>query len=310
MATLSLVQSISWHLTSRFVASKVFPIVPVEKQSDKYFIYTKNDWFRDEAQLRGDAQEAAGGGYNLSSTTYSADVYAIRKDVGDQVMANADAPLNPIGDAARWCAQKLLLRQELQWVTDSFSTSIWTTDVTGGSNFTVWSDQAGSDPLEDIEAGKEKILKTTGHEPNTLVLGYQVFRKLRQHPDLVDRIKYVANSLAGVSESDLAQAFHVDRVLVASAVKATNTEGQTGAFDFSHGKHALLCYVASSPGTLTPSAGYTFVWRGVSDGMGLDVGTKRYRIETLACNRVESQMAWDNKIVGADLGYFYSGAVS
>ena len=27
-----------------FIANKVFPIVPVDKQSDKYFSYTKNDW--------------------------------------------------------------------------------------------------------------------------------------------------------------------------------------------------------------------------------------------------------------------------
>ncbi|NBO09074.1 MAG: hypothetical protein EBV30_06965, partial [Actinobacteria bacterium] len=40
-----------------YVASRIFPTVPVEKQSDKYFIYTKGDWFRDEAQLRAPATE-------------------------------------------------------------------------------------------------------------------------------------------------------------------------------------------------------------------------------------------------------------
>ena len=35
-----------------FIANKVFPSIPVEKQSDKYFKYTKGDWFRDEAAVR------------------------------------------------------------------------------------------------------------------------------------------------------------------------------------------------------------------------------------------------------------------
>ena len=38
-----------------FIATRVFPVVPVSKQSDKFFTYTKNDWFRDEAQRRADA---------------------------------------------------------------------------------------------------------------------------------------------------------------------------------------------------------------------------------------------------------------
>ena len=29
-----------------FIADKVFPVVPVDKQSDKFFTYDKNDWLR------------------------------------------------------------------------------------------------------------------------------------------------------------------------------------------------------------------------------------------------------------------------
>ena len=79
-----------------FIADKVFPVIPVDKKSDKYFTYTKNDWFRDEAQRRAPGTESAGGGYNLSTGTYSADVWAFHKDVDDQTVANADAPLNPL----------------------------------------------------------------------------------------------------------------------------------------------------------------------------------------------------------------------
>ena len=291
-----------------FIAGSVFPRVPVMKQTDKYFIYSKNDWFRDEAQLRADATESAGSGYGLSTSTYSCDVFAFHKDVGMQVRANFDRPLDPDRDAVNFVTQRMLLRQEVQWVADAFTTGVWGTDVVGGTNFTRWSDYAGSDPVEDIEAAKESILSTTGFMPNTLVLGYQVFRKLKHHPDILDRYKYTSSD--NVTPDLLARLFEVDRVMVSTAIKATNVEGETSAYAFTAGKNAWLGYVNPTPSLLAPSAGYTFVWDGVSDGLGANVGVSRIPMPALRADRIEAQMAWDNKIVATDLGYFFSGAVA
>lgn len=288
-----------------FIASRVFPQVPVEKQSDKYFVYAKNDWFRDEAQVRPDATESVGSGFNVSTATYSCDVYAIHKDVGDQVRRNYDNPLSPDRDATLFCTQRLLLRQEVQWVSDFFSTGVWGTDFTPAN---LWSDYAASDPFGDIETGKETILSTTGFMPNTLVLGYQVFRQLKNHPDFIDRIKYTSSQT--ITADMLARMLEVDRVLVAKAVKATNVEGETAAYTFAHGKHALLCYVNPTPSLLAPSAGYTFVWNGVSDGFGTSVGVSRIRMEHLRADRIEAQIAWDNKVVASDVGYFFANVVA
>jgi hypothetical protein len=297
-----------------FIADKVFPIVAVDKKSDKFFTYTKNDWFRDEAQRRADGTESAGSGYSLTTGSYSADVWAFHKDVGDQTLANADAPLNPLREAAEFVTHRLMLRRELQFVSDFFTTGVWGTDETGVSGtpstgeFKQWSDYANSDPIDNIEEGKEGILSTTGLEANTLVLGYQVFRQLKNHPDVVDRIKYTSSQT--VTAEMLARMFEVDRVLVAKAVKATNNEGATGAYGFAYGKSALLCHVAPSAGLLTPSAGYTFAWTGVSGGMGTTMGTSQFRLEHLKAERVEGEIAFDNKVVGADLGYFFTSAVA
>jgi hypothetical protein len=109
----------------------------------------------------------------------------------------------------------------------------------------------------------------------------------------------------------LAEVFDLERVLVAKAIKATNVEGETAAYAFTHGKHALLCHVASSPGLLTPSAGYTFSWTGVAGGIaGASVGIKRFHIDTIDADRVEGESAFDVKVVGSDLGYFFDGAVA
>lgn len=297
-----------------FVATKVFPIVPVDKQSNKFFKYTKNDWFRDEAQVRADATESAGGGYNLSTDSYSAQVWAFHKDIGDQTRANADTPINLDREATEFVTMRLMLRQELDFQSKFFTTGVWGTDATGVAGtpstgeFKQWSDFANSDPLEDIEAAKELILQTTGFMPNTLVLGYQVFRKLKNHPDLVDRIKYTTSNV--ITEDMIAKMFGVDRVMVTKSVKATNNEGATQAYGFVHGKAALLCYSAPSAGLLQPSAGYTFAWTGVSSGLGQTIGTSRFRMESLKSDRIEAEAAWDNKVVASDLGYFFASAVA
>jgi hypothetical protein len=299
---------------SNFIAQQVFPIVPVDKKSNKYFTYTKNDWFRDEAQRRAPGTESAGSGYNLSTDSYSCDVFGFHKDIDDQTRANSDNPLNPDREATDFVTSRMLLRQEIQFVTDFFGTGIWGTDVAGVSSspssgqFYQWSDYTNSDPIEDIEAGKESILSTTGFMPNTLVLGYQVMRKLRNHPDIVDRYKYT--SAQAITEDMIARLFGVDRILVAKAVKATNNEGQTGAYSFAYGKAALLCHVAPNPGLMTPSAGYTFAWTGVSGGIGTTIGVSKFRMEQLKSDRVEAEFAFDNKVVGSDLGYFFGTAVA
>lgn len=300
---------------SNFIADKVFPVIPVEKKSDKFFTYTKNDWFRDEAQRRAPGTESAGGGYTLSTDSYSADVWAFHKDVDDQTIANSDAPLAPLREASEYVTSRLLLRRELQFVSDFLGTSVWGKDLSGvasgevaGTSFRQWSDYANSDPIEDMEYAKEYILSTTGLEANTLVIGYQAWRKLKNHPDIIDRYKYTTSSV--ITEEMVAPLFGVNRILVAKAVKATNNEGATGAYSFAVGKQATLLHVAENPGLMTPSAGYIFGWTGVSGGLGSTIGTSQFRLEQLKASRVEAEVAWDNKVIATDLGVHFASAVA
>lgn len=292
-----------------FIADKVFPTVPVDKQSDKYFTYTKNDWFRDEAKVRPPATESVGSGFNLSSTSYYADVWAIHKDIPDQVRANTDMPINPERDATEFVTQRLLISRERQFVTNYFSSGTWT-DVTGGTDFTAWSNFATSDPVGDVTLGMRTILKKTGYKPNVMVLGGEVWDKLKNHPDILERIKYTQRGV--LSEDIVAQVFGIDRIVVADGVYATNEE-TTGADSSTNyvqifGKNVLLAYAAPSPSILQPSAGYNFAWTGYGGRNAYGVNVNRYRIDLTKSDRIEGELAYDMKVVGADLGYFFSGA--
>jgi len=289
-----------------FIAGQVFPEIPVEKISDKYFEYPKGDWFRDEAEVRGEAAESAGSGYGVnSSATYNCREWSIHKDVPERVVKNADNPINPLGEAAEFVTQRLLVRMERLWVASFFSTGLWDDEATPSN---LWSSYTSSDPITDIETGIETILQATSFMPNTLVLGYQVWRQLKHHPDIVDRYKYTSSE--SVTTNMLAALLELDRVLVMKSVYNTAAEGATASMAFNAGKNALLCHVAPTPGIMTPSAGYTFSWTGVSGGLGETVGIDRFEMRKLRAERVEGSKAVDMKLVAGDLGYFFDGAVT
>lgn len=301
-----------------FIASRVFPILPVDKKSGKYFIYTKDDWFRDDAEMRAPATESAGGGFNIDNAGYSCIVWAYHKDVDEQEEANADEPINMERDATRYVTRKMLLRQEVQFVTDYFTTGVWTGSSTG-TDITVsvtWDDPS-STPIEDVQAQQLAMLQLTGFEPNKLVIGYAVYQKLIRHPDVIDLIKYGAGpgNPAIANETTLAKVFGVDSVLVSKAVKntAAKTPGSTtftGAMIA--GKSALLTYVNPSPGIMQPTSGYSFMWKGISRGLGKTVAAYRIPMPWLGLEtvRIEAEIAFVNKTIGSDLGVFFSAVVA
>lgn len=292
---------------SAFIAGRVFPMVPVEKKSDVYYTYTKNDWFRDEAEVRAPGTESTGSGYGLGTASYSCKKYAFHKDVDDDVRKNADSVLNVDRDATQFVTQRMLLKREIVWTAAYFTSGVWATDLTPGN---LWSDYANSDPISNVRTGIRTILANTGFKPNKLTLGYDVFTKLQDHPDIVDRLKYTGGATRAVTREQLAALFDIDEVLVCESIKATNIEGETAAYSFVQGKHALLSYAPSSPSLMTPSAGYIFSWRGVSGGLGKDVAIDKFYIKERKSDRIEGEMALDPKVVATDLGYMFVSVVA
>lgn len=297
----------------KYIAGTVFPIIPVQKQSDRYFKYNKGDWFRTEADLRAPGSESKGVGYTIDNTpTYYADVYAVHKDVDDQTKANADSPINMDKDATMFVTNQLLLKREKIWTSTYFTTGIWDTDKTGvsgtpnSSQIKQW-DASGSTPIQDIQNNAITMAKSTGYMPNVLVIGAEVLNSLRNHADILDRIKYTQRGI--VSTDLLASLFGVDKVVVAMSIENTAEEQASDAMSFVFGKNALLMYSNPNPGLNQPSAGYHFAWTGFSGAGGAGVRIKRFRMEATESDRIEGQMAFDSKLISSDLGIFFSGCV-
>ena len=311
-----------------FVASEVFPAIPVPMKSDLYFVYNRGDYFRNNMQLRAPGTPAAAGGYKLATQTYVANVWAEKKIIDDQIRANSDQPLQPDRDATFWLTQQALINRDVNWVTAYFGTGIWGTDVSGvtgvpsAGQFLRW-DQSGSTPLNDVLAGQVTIKQNTGYWPNVLVLGAKVFITLLTNAQIIDRLKYgqTAPGPVVVSTSDLEALFKVTKVRVASAIQTTSSEDENASsdsttypgadtFGFIAGSNALLAYAATSPGIFAASAGYTFNWTGLTGATAAGMRIKKYRWEIDAADHVEIESAYAFGLVGKQLGYFFSAATA
>src|SRR5512139_2531881 len=74
-----------------FVALRVFPQVPVDKQTGKYFVFDKAGFLRSDMQRRASGTPAHRSGFTVSNASYSCDVYALGTSLSNQDRANWDA---------------------------------------------------------------------------------------------------------------------------------------------------------------------------------------------------------------------------
>src|SRR3990167_1226616 len=282
---------------SKFIAEQVFPRVPVTKISDKFFVYTKADWLRREAEPRAMGTRASRGDYGLSTGTYTTIEYAIGKGVPDEIVDNADAPLRPLEDATRYVTEQIMLELEADVAADAFGTG-WSSSATPSP---VWSSPT-STPIEDVETAANSLATSLGREPNVGVMGRGLWRYVKQHPDILDRIKYSAgpNSPAIATVQAVAALFGLDRLLIGLAMNETAAEGAASSQAFVWGNHMLVAYVTGRASLMEPSAGYVFTYQ--------NRVIERFREDQEHQDVVTARQSWDHKLTATDAGYLVKSA--
>lgn len=123
-----------------------------------------------------------------------------------------------------------------------------------------WSDYTGvSQPVRVIETAKEAVRAATGKRANTVVMGAKVFAALKNHPVIIDRIKYTGRDVA--TAELLASLFGVDRVFVGDAIYS-NDDGT--AFIDVWGNDVVVAYtkIGDIANKGEPSYGYTYNLKG------------------------------------------------
>ena len=293
----------------QYIADILAPIVPVLKQSNIVPKYDQSHWFRDNAVLRAPGTKSRRGGFKVDkSDTYYCPRFSYGFEIPDELRDNQDEPFNMDRDGANFVTDKMMMRREVAMATDFFTTSVWTTDKTGGTDFTQWNDYGGSSPLVDVSEYKDTVEALIGREPNCLTLGKEVWTKLKWHPDVIDTIKHTQR--AQMTQDLFAALVEFEKLLIGKAIYTTTAEGTAEAsvsYTRIWGKHALMSYVPATPSLMVPSAMYTFVWRRVANALQY---IKRMRDEEAEIDIIEGNTYFDQKLTAAAAGLFFSGAVA
>jgi hypothetical protein len=286
----------------RFVASRVFPSVPVPNDSGTYWVATKKYFFHNDLERRAPGGSFAELGYGLETGTYVTEQWAGEYAVPDEVRANSQVPLDLFQIGLRKVATSSMIKKEVEFATDFMTTGVWGTDNTTATD---WDDIASGDPVDNVLTAVRTISNNTGVQANTMVLGYIVHQALVNHPDIIDRLKHTQGATLAAIEAALASVLGVGNYLVGKAVYSNTNESAAFVSTQIIDDDCLVCHVDPSAGIFGATAGKTFVWAG-----GGGAGTiyrdpaRRNHSEVF-----QYKMQWDQKAVATDLGYFFSDIV-
>ncbi len=287
----------------RFVADRVFPNVTVDKDSGTYYILTKKFRFLDKMEVRAPGDPFAQSGYGVETDTYKTVQWALEEAIADENRANNQMPMELESISTENLAQANLIRKERAFAADFIKTGVWGT--TDDDTATDWDDFASGDPVSDIKTAIRTISASTGKKANTLLIGDIVNDALTNHPDIIDRIKYVTAATAQNIAAAMAAVFGLDNYWVADSSYNTANEGQAFSAAAIIDDDALVCVVNPSAGVSGATAGKSFVWP-PGGGTG---SMFRVRVDERHTDLVQIKSQWDQKVTAADMGYLFLNIV-
>lgn len=297
--------AVAYSQQEMFIADQVLKNFPVSKESDKYFEWQLKDIISIPTNVqRADGAEAKEIPWDVSSTAYSAEEYALRDIVTDRARNNADPIFNLNQDTTMTLTDRLKLEREARVAATVFNTTTFTSYTAALSGGDKWDQFDTSDPFGDVKTGRESVRQNALKRANTIIMGQAVFEVVRNHPDLLDRIKYTGSMAqpAQLNEVEMAKAFSVDQVLVGGAVKNSANEGQTVSAADVWGKYVMVCYIAPTPPRKGITLGMTF--------QAQNFHVARWREDKRKGDMIEVSIVEDDAITVAGAGYLFSTVIS
>lgn len=301
-----------------FVADKVFPLVPVQKATDKYYVWNSGDFLRaDDVKPRAPRTEPEEFGLSFTTDTYSIEQYADAFSVDFETYANEDAALDVKLAHSTAAIQKHMIAREQRWSNTFFTSGVWDTDWTGVANaandtaieFTKFSDYTNSDPIVEIRRAirAAKVASYNTFRPAKMVMTADVLDTLLDHPKILSRINGGASvgDPAMVNLSLMAQAFGVSEILVNEAMVNTAKEGLADNVGYVNSGKIAIFHEPPAPSKMVAAPGYIFTWSGVpNSSYGIDIVS--YRDDALArqgvAERCHAIVNEDMKLVSPSLG--------
>ncbi len=307
---------------ANYFAKAIFPICRVTQSSDNYYIFNKEDLLRDGWQRKPAYGQVMPVVVSEHTDTYTCKVDQMIMGIDeirqtDLTRRMGPAIKDPRQQRTKTIAEQANIHQDRLFANAFFKSGVWANEwegvddtATTGKQFIKFSN-GNSDPIKFIADQKLEMHENTGRMPNKLAIGANVFNALRQHPGILERVKYGGTSAnpANVTKNVLAQLFEVDELVVLMSIMNKAKMGAEADMGFIGDPDALLlAYATEAPSADEPSAGYIFTWDMLGAGQLLPIFHRQPNDATHS-EYIEGLMAYDMKKTADDLAVFCKGVV-
>lgn len=295
-------ENISVAYKSDGLISGNFPVVNVNRESDIYYVYSKDIMTIPETiRQKGRANQAD---WNVSTSSYLLQNHALETPVYDRDRRNADKAIKPDIDATEFLTDKINLRYEKSLAQLMLADTVWSNNMSLSADATFLSNSVN--PILVYDSATSVIAKQSGVLPNTVIVNFATFLALKENSATVDRIKFT--SADSVSEQMLAKLLNVQNFWVARAVENTGEENlsdTTTAQNFIWTNASWIGYLNPSPGLKKVSAMYTFGLNMGTNGVKVD----RWRQEEEEADYIRVQKEYQAKGVATSCGFLIEDTV-
>ncbi|MFF6951819.1 hypothetical protein ACFZAD_24570 [Streptomyces iakyrus] len=296
------------YTNDAYVAEQFIPSSQVATQSGKPWVYDRSR-FRPSAtggkRAQGANSEEVRMAFTLG-TPYFAEDHAKKIFVTDEDVKNAKATnRDPFADATEHVTEVQLIDRETEAATLLTTASNYATDnketLSGTSQ---WSDYSNSTPIKD---GHEAIAVIHGKlfvRPNKVLIPFQVFNVLQDHPDFLGRA--ADSNLRVVTPELIARIWNVDQVVIAGAGYNASHEGQADDMQYVWGNKVVFSYVnpSQSEKVLTFARRYQWMSPVVQRLRGTDEEDRRGTWVRRGDNY------YDEVIVSNEAGFLFSDVIA
>lgn len=283
-----------------YIADMIAPRVQVPARTGYYYTFDKSK-LKSVDDRRTGITRAKRVDYAMTKTAFGP-LYerSLEEGIEYEIRDTYPTPHDARVDATENVSERLLINQEKDVAGKLADTAIMTQNITlsGTDQF---SDYANSDPFSVIQTGMDTVVKNAMVPVNSMLMSYEVFSKLRNHPDLLNRMAVTGNRV--LSEQQMADLFGVQNLYVGKAVENTAQDGQTDALSFIWGKHIVLFHKQENPGIKKVSLAYTLQ---VQNARFVD----RWDEPAVKAEFVRANDYYETKIVAAEAGYLIKNAIA
>lgn len=283
----------------------VMPVVKVNKRSDKFVKYNKEDSYKLSDDKIGPKSLPNEVDWGTTPDNYSVKDHALGDWVGQEAIDNADAPVQVEIDTNEFLNLQLDIAQEQRVAIVVFAPGTYPTGNKVQLSGTGQWGSTADDPIGNVLTA----IETCFQRANTIIMGADVWQIFRKLPEVLDAVKGATRQQAtpgGLATVEECKGlFEVQNWLVGRGRYITSKEGQTATYARLWGKHCAALHLESEPSIRSITFGLTFaeMLRQTQRDFDPKRGVKGAHYFKVAWNS-------DEKVIASDLGYFIQDAVA